>query len=377
MQDIEKILNLTHDELEALPTETLVQIKSLLDTSAALDETEQKSLKLMINSLYGAQANKHFVMANPDLAAAVTASGRFFIQLMAIVIEEKLQELLPSVKPYLVYGDTDSCYYHIEPFVTKKFGENAQPTSEVIDWIDRFEKQIIQACIAETIDRYGEILNVYDKDPIGVEREMISDSAVFVAKKKYFARVMDMEGVRYDLEDPYIKVMGLEVAKSGTSKWVKEKLKESIGVILDKDARGLQEWRDKTKMEFSSQKIDDICTIQGISNLQYNLGDKGIPQGSKSALVHNKWVKDNGLEDEIPLLTAGEKYKRCYLLQPNRFGSEIISFDSDRIAKIIEEDGIYDYATNFEKQFEKPLENMVECLGYDLTNKPKFDLEDW
>ena len=115
-----------------------------------------------------------------------------------------------------------------------------------------------------------------------------------------------------------------------------------------------------------------------MSSLDYDIRDKGVPQGSKAALAHNNWIKQQGLEDEIPLLQPGEKYKRCYLLTPNRFGSEIISFESSRVAKIIEEDGIFDYQTNFQKQFEQPLERMVESMNYDIRDVPTFgNLLDW
>lgn len=275
----------------------------------------------------------------------------------------------------------NSVYYHIEPFVNKKFGGDDKANAhnpEVVDWCDRFEQQVIQPIIKDTIKQYSEVLNIFDEDKIGVEREIIADAAVLVAKKKYFARVLDSEGVRYDLNDPYIKIMGLEIAKSSTPKWVKMKLEESIGVILDQDQAGVRAWRDKTRLEFLDQDIEDISMVQGISSLDYNLGDKGVPQGSKSALSHNAWVMQQGLEDEIPLLQAGEKYKRCYIKEPNRFGAEILSYADSKIPHIIKKDGIYDYSRNFKVQLEQPLERMVSCMGYRIEDVPMFNnLEDW
>lgn len=375
---IEEILSMSKEDLNLLDTDTLEEMKSLLEDASKHDHVTQHSLKILINSLYGALANKNFLMANPDMAAGITASGRFFVQLMANAIEDGLQALLKCEGPYVHYGDTDSVYYSIKPFVEKKFGKDAKASTEILDWCDNFEKKIIQPLIQKAIDEYAEILNVFDKTQIGVEREIIADSAAFVAKKKYFARVLDSEGVRFSLDDPYIKVMGLEIARSSTPKWVKEKLGESIGVILDTDANGVRKWRDAVKLEFANQPLEDICMIQGISSFDYNLNDKGIPQGSRSGIAHNNWVKQNGLEAEIELLTPGEKYKRCYLLTPNRFGTEILSFADSKISKIIEEDGIFDFAKNFEKQFESTLERMVEGIGYDIKDKPIFDdLDAW
>lgn len=267
----------------------------------------------------------------------------------------------------------NSVYYQIENFVNKKFGKDVDSMStEVIDWIDNFEKTIIQKIINDTIDEFADILNVYDPTKIGVEREIIADAAVFVKKKKYFARVLDMEGVRFSSDDPYIKVMGLEVVKSSTPKWVKTKLKEAISVVLDNDERGVRKWRDQAKLEFLQQPIQDISVISGISSLNYKLTDKGIPQGSRSAIIHNEYIDANGLSSEIEPLRAGEKYKRCYLKEPNRFGTEVLSYDDDKIAEMIKNDKIFDYQTCFEKYFEIPLENMIGPIGYNMTTKPTF-----
>ena len=272
----------------------------------------------------------------------------------------------------------NSFYYTVEPLVKEKFGDSATQTMEVVEWCDRFDQKFMQKVVDDTINEYAELLNIFDPSQIGVEREIISDCAFFVAKKRYAARVLDMEGVRFTEDDPYIKVMGLEIARSSTPEWVKQKLQESIPVILDNDQFGVRKWRDETKAQYTSQPIESISAVGSASSLDYNLTDKGVPQGAKAVIAHNNWVKSQGLEDEIELLQAGEKYKRCYLLTPNRFGAEIISYNDSKIAKIIEEDGIFDYSTNFQKQFEGPLERMVEGMKFDIRDVPTFgNLEDW
>jgi len=376
---VEELLEKDLSWFDNCSVEELESYIETLESASASDHITQLTLKILINSLYGALGNKHFTLANPDMAAAITSSGRFFIQLVANNVERELQALLPSDKPYIIYGDTDSFYYSLQTIVSRKFGENANAsTPGIVDWVDSFEKKVVQKIIQDSIAEYAEILNIDDPTQIGVEREIISDRAFFVAKKRYAARVLDSEGVRFSLDDPYIKTMGLEIARSSTPKWVKQKLQESISVILDNDQYGVRKWRDETKLQYQNQPLEDICAVQSVNSLDYDLNEKGVPQGSKAALAHNNWVKQQGLEGEIELLQPGEKYKRCYLLTPNRFGTEIISFSDSKIAKIIAEDGIFDYQTNFQKQFEQPLERMVESMNYDIRDVPVFgSLDDW
>lgn len=364
----------TKEYLKTLSTEELLELQTLVEQKVEDEHLSQMTDKILINSLYGALANKHFLLANPDLAAAITSCGRFFIRLLSENLESELQRLLPHNERYTLYNDTDSVYYTVDPFVVKKFGKDVnRKTTEVIDWIDNFEKKIIQPIIQAAIEEFAEILNIYDPTMVGVEREIIADVAVLIAKKRYFARVLDAEGVRYDLDHPYIKIMGVEIVRSTTPPWVKDRLTESIQVILDSTESELRKWRDSVKTQFMDQHIMDISMTAGISSLDYNLGDKGIPQGVKSALAHNAYVEQNDLEGSIPKLKPGEKYKRCYIKTPNVFNSEIVSYESEAIADIIKEQGIYDYHKNFEKYFEGPLSNMIESMGWNVDNVPQFD----
>ena len=45
-------------------------------------------------------------------------------------------------------------------------------------------------------------------------REVIADKGIWTAKKRYILNVHDNEGVR--LEEPKLKLMGIETAKSST-----------------------------------------------------------------------------------------------------------------------------------------------------------------
>lgn len=374
IQEAYDLLETHKDGLGSLGTENLSAMLEAFEAEAASRHISQHSQKILINALYGAMANKHFDLANPDLAAGITSSGRFFIRLLGQNVEDTLQKIKPCKNKYLISGDTDSIYYTIEPIIRDKFENPNFRSKEVIDWCDKFEKNIIQKIIADTIDEYAEILNVYDRDAIGVEREIIADAAVFVAKKKYFARVADMEGIRFPEEAPYIKIMGLEVARSSTADFARDKLEEAINIMLDQDAQGVRVWRDGIKKEFLRQPITAISMTASASKVEIDEDAKGTPQGVKACKTHNDWVRKNNLEGEIPLLLPGEKYKRCYLKEPNIFGSEVIAYESDRIAQIIEEHGIYDYSKNFEKYVEKPLEAMVGQLGYNISNVATLDV---
>ena len=369
------ILEYTKDELEQLSITDLKKLAIIAESKENEYNTEQLVLKVQINGLYGAMANTHFSLFNDQMAAAITGNGRYFIQKKANYVENKLQNMLPANKKYLLYSDTDSIYFHIEPFMEKYQEQNPNLSiGEYTDWVNSFEEKVIQPTIQETVNDFAYELNAYNKDVIKSEREIIADAVLFVAKKKYLARVRDSEGTRYPDDNPYMKAMGLEIAKSSTSVWAKKKLKDSINKILDGTEEELSNWIKEIKEDFTKANLNDLAQVGAASNLDYNLTDKGIPFGSRAAICHNIYIKEYNKDETYSPLQAGEKTKRLFLIEPNPLKSNIIAFSSDNFINEIKD--YIDYDTNFEKSFLNPLQLMVECLNWDL-NKKTESLEDW
>lgn len=104
-----ELLEYTKEQLEQLDKETLLKLKQECYDKVSYYQSQQMTKKILINSLYGAMANKGFSLFNEKIAQSITGNGRFFIQYTADKIEDKLQSMEPSKNKYIVYGDTDSC----------------------------------------------------------------------------------------------------------------------------------------------------------------------------------------------------------------------------------------------------------------------------
>ena len=371
------VLEYTREELEQLSTEELEKL--YIEAEQGKDEynTLQLVNKVLINSLYGALANPGFILFNESIAASITGNGRYFIQKVSNYVEKELQEKFPSSKSYIIYNDTDSFYYQIDS-VVKKYKQNNPEISleEEIDFCDRFSEKFIQPIIDKCVDDFAYELNAYDKSHIGAKKEIIADVAVFCAKKKYYARVRDSEGTRYPLDAPKIKIMGLELAKSTTPKFTQDKLNQAINIILDKSEKDLKDFVKTCKEEFTKVPLTDIAAVGGVSNIDYDLEkDKGIPFGAKAAICFNKYIQENNLTNIYTKIQSGDKTKRLFLRQPNKFGTEIIAFTSNEFAEK-ELKPYIDYDTNFEKNFMQPLNLMVESLDYRIDQETEV-LDDW
>lgn len=366
----------SREELEQMSTDDLLALKDRSNYNASKLLTQQMTKKILINSLYGAIANIHFCLFNEKIAQAITGNGRYFIQMTANNVENYLQSKHKSDKPYVLYGDTDSFYFHIEPIVDRimeKYPDRS--INEYVDIIDNFELTQIQPVIQSSIKEFSEFFNAYDVDSIKMKRECIADMCCFVAKKKYIARVRDSEGVRYPEDNPHMKVMGLELARSTTPVWCKEKLEESIDYLFTRDKKDLVEWVDTLKTEITNVDISNLCMYGSVSRVDYNLkSDKSIPWMCRASICYNDYIRKNNLTNRFSEIKSGDKVKILFLTEPNVLQTDVIAYNSDNFIDEIQ--NYLDYNTIFIKGFLNPLNNIVKVLGYDLTSST-IEVDDW
>lgn len=334
------------------------------------------TLKILMNSLYGALGNRHFPLFNPEIARAITGNGRYFIRSLSNHIESVFQSIIPSDSSYILYNDTDSAYFTVNPFVQSFLSKNEGASiSDCIDFCQDLEDKLLNKTIQDHIDSYSRELNAYSKDLMGASREVISDCAVLVAKKKYYMRVRDDEGKRLPIDRPEYKVQGMDIIKGGTPQFSKTNLMAAIPEILDRDEISIREYVKEKKAEYLSHSLSDISQTQGVSRVDYVLGERGVPQGSRSAIVYNNYLDQNNLGDQYNPINGGDRIKKVFLLEPNKFGSDIVAFVDDNFEKEIETE-IIDYDTMFEKGFLNMLKLMTDPIGWNITQETEV-LDDW
>ena len=98
--------------------------KKMLKAQSAYEKTKDKALeseinqlhnnqmaiKILLNSLYGALANKYFKYFDNALAESVTLTGQTVIQWAEEAINQEMNKLLKTSNDYVIAIDTDSVY---------------------------------------------------------------------------------------------------------------------------------------------------------------------------------------------------------------------------------------------------------------------------
>ena len=245
----------------------------------------QLTKKITLNSFYGALLSTGFRWAVEErMGASTTYTGRAITTFMLDTTAELLTgvnagikktfELVKSNGEYrihniytadneaIIYGDTDSGYF-------KTFAEDIEEAVEIADAVGG----ALNAAFVGFMQKAFLCQKGYD-ELIKAGREIVAERALFQARKKYIAKVVDLEGFRVNK----LKAMGSEIKKSDTPKIIQKFLKNVLDRILDglsylKIAEYVNQQRQEMfRDQISASDIILIGTSKSANNLDtFNL----------------------------------------------------------------------------------------------------------
>ena len=333
----------------------------------------QMALKIALNSAYGALGSQYFRYYDLRMAESITLSGQLSIKWIANTLNQYMNTAMKTVeKDYVIAIDTDSVYLTLENLV-----EQHQPdktTEERIQFMDKICGQVITPIIEKSYDELAVYMNAF-QNKMQMKREVLADKGVWCKKKKYILRVHNSEGVQYD--QPKIKIMGLELIKSSTPSAIRDKLKSTIGVILDGTNSDLIKFIDSAKKEFMSIPVEDIAFPRGVNGVNeyssnVSIYSKGCPIHVRGALLFNNYIKKMNLTHKYQPIKTGDKIKFIYLKKPNPIKENVIAFPSVLPVEFDLHKYI-DYEYQFEKVFLDALDNIIEPMGWHIVEKATLD----
>ena len=201
-----------------------------------------------------------------------------------------------------------------------------------------------------------------------MKREVIADKGIWTAKKRYILNAYDVEGVRY--EEPQLKIMGIEAVKSSTPAPCREKIKQALKIIMQSDERELNTFIQEFRKEFFTLPIEEIAFPRSVNGIRKwsdpsSIYRKGSPMHIKGVILYNYLLKERKLTHKYPLINEGEKIKYIQLKQPNRLGSNVLSFIT-KLPKELELNEYIDHDSMFEKSFIEPLMFIINQVKWNI-----------
>jgi len=345
--------------------------KQLLKEISRLNNL-QMAMKIALNSAYGAMGNQYFRYFDIRMAEGITTSGQLSIRWMANKLNAFMNKTLKTEgKDYVVAIDTDSIYLTLETLVEQACA--GQTDEQKIKFMDKICEGIFQPFIDTGYQELADYMNAYSQK-MQMKREVLADKGIWTAKKRYILNVHNSEGVQY--EKPKIKVMGLEMVKSSTPAVIRDKLRDSIEVILKGNQADLQTYIMQFRKEFDKLPVQDIAFPRGLNGMKQYAGSpiytKGTPIHVRGALLFNHYTKKMGLDKKYQPIRDGDKIKFVYVRKPNPFQEDVIAF-SQELPPEFELESYIDYDKQFEKVFLDALQIVIEPLGWSTSEQSSLE----
>ena len=353
--------------------ETDLNKKKELKNKIARYDNLQLAKKVSLNSAYGALGSQYFRFYDLRMALAVTLAGQLSIRWIEKKLNDYLNKLLKTDEDYVIASDTDSIYLRLGPLVNKVYSEKTD-INQIITFMDRVCEDKIQPYIDESYQELASYVHAYAQK-MQMKREALANKGIWTAKKRYILNIYNNEGVQY--KEPQMKVMGLEMIKSSTPAAIREKMKQSIKIMINGSEEDIHNFIEDFRVEFKKLPPEDISFPRGVNGLkEYSdsatLYKKGTPIHVKGAILYNHYLKQKNLTKTYPLIQEGEKLKFTYLKQPNPFKDMVISFPS-RLPKEFELQDYVDYDMQFDKAFLEPIKVILDCMNWSTEKKNSLE----
>lgn len=301
--------------LDSLSDKELEELLKRMGDEAHYYDSLQTGEKLILNSIYGAFGNAHFVCSDVNIAGGITAMGRHLVKFVDNINEEywynywhldydlheklgidsdsitpidpqwihresrtnwdeeykdELVEdgIIQRKFPVSVYIDTDSIFVSFEHVF-----KSCNWTGDRMKFVMTVCKERLENLFETKLNGLAKSYKVKNLQKFDLEN--VCESVIFLTKKKYLKHILWEDGRSYD-RLVNISPKGVQLIQRGTPKFARDKVLEILTYIFDnyelyhknKNAmlKYLLTFVQKLRKEIEVTDIDDITRITSVNN---------------------------------------------------------------------------------------------------------------
>ena len=360
----------------------------------AFFDKRQLVKKINLNSLYGAILNPGCRFFDKRIGQSTTLTGRAITKHMGAETNRMFTGDYDHTGDTIVYGDTDSVYFSAVPSLPADVSLDMQSAITLYDHISDTVSDTFPQFMKDSFNVPLKIGSV-----IKAGREVVGKSGLFITKKRYAIKCLDIEG--YQPEGGKLKIMGMDIKRSDTPEFVQDFLEEILDSALEgmpekeviqmiKDFKAgfkkLEPWKKGmpkrvnnltmyTKKYRKQTNMQTNTNIYKLEKLKEETENKMIPGHVKASIVWNDLKFANSDQYSLSIMD-GAKVVVCRL-KNNPMGYTSIAYPTDEL-KIPQwfKELPFDEEGMEQAVLDKKIQNVLGVLGWDLSRANDSEVMD-
>ena len=360
----------------------------------AFFDKRQLVKKINLNSLYGAILNPGCRFFDKRIGQSTTLTGRAITKHMGAETNRMFTGDYDHTGDTIVYGDTDSVYFSAVPSLPADVSLDMQSAITLYDHISDTVSDTFPQFMKDNFNVPLKIGSV-----IKAGREVVGKSGLFITKKRYAIKCLDIEG--YQPEGGKLKIMGMDIKRSDTPEFVQDFLEEILDSALEgmpekeviqmiKDFKAefkeLEPWKKGmpkrvnnltmyTKKYRKQTNLQTNTNLYKLEKLKEEKENKMIPGHVKASIVWNDLKFANSDQYSLSIMD-GAKVVVCRL-KNNPMGYTSIAYPTDEL-KIPQwfKDLPFDDEGMEQAVLDKKIQNVLGVLGWDLSRANDSEVMD-
>jgi DNA polymerase elongation subunit (family B) len=350
-------------------------------------------------SLYGSTGSPYFCLYNVDISRSVTAIGRDLIKYLTgktndyliknwHVIAPKLlpeyvktKNITPLKEEIVCLIDTDSGHICMDEML-QSIGYKMKDNKDFLEFTHKINDKFFNPFYDRILNLYAERYN--SKQLFKFKPEKVITKKLVVAMKKYVDEIIEKKGQQFD--PPKLAITGIEIVRTDTPKFCRNKIKEVVQMIFDTEDRSqVIDTIKKIKSEFFNCSPDQIAKPKGIKDygkysqtmefykengLSYA---KSTPQHNRAAINYNYLVSKYNLP--LKYIDDKEKIKMVYVYDNNEINQNIVAMIGQWPEKFSEIFTV-DYESQWSVTFEDIIGRFFHALKWNKINLESNSLEE-
>ncbi len=188
-------------------------------------DKRQLVTKISLNSLYGAILNAGCRFFDKRIGQSTTLTGRRITRHMAAKTNEMLAGEYDYTGKTIIYGDTDSVYFSAAPVLPDDTELDLDSALKLYDHVS----DTVSGSFPEFMHREFNV-PLEQGRVLQAGREVVGQAGLFITKKRYAIKCLDIEG--WQPEGGKLKIMGMDIKRSDTPEFIQDFLEEVLDNAL-------------------------------------------------------------------------------------------------------------------------------------------------